>query len=212
MSFGPGPWETQLLGGTANPVRKWGEGGGRRMKTSPWRCRGAWEGDRDTAFIIIGWMPWWHANVKYPPSLPHSSSPLIALPCEDKSWPPFLSYWCTWIHVVTGCCKIYYLPTKLFSPWQRLAAWNRIWKSLSWNTHNADIQNALAAACFIGTRDRRSYKTRTKVKIHWCALSVVEYKCVHAEELWLLHSTKSRELSLTQNISNCSFMFLRHLV
>lgn len=101
MSFGPGPWETQLLGGTANPARKWGEGGGRRTKTSPWRCRGEWEGDRDTAFIIIGWMPWWHANVKYPPLLtpllPLSLIlSLIALPCEDKLWLPFLSYWCTW--------------------------------------------------------------------------------------------------------------------
>lgn len=99
MSFGPGPWETQLLGGAANPARKWGEGGGRRTKTLPWRCRREWEGDRDTAFIIIGWMPWWHASVKYPPFLtpllPHS---LILSPYSsaDKSWVPFLSNWCTW--------------------------------------------------------------------------------------------------------------------
>lgn len=87
MSFGPSPWETQLLGGTANPVRKWGEGGGRRTKTSPWRCRGEWEGDRDTVFIIIGWMPWWHANVKYPPFLTPLLPPsLILSPYSSALW------------------------------------------------------------------------------------------------------------------------------
>lgn len=54
-------------------------------------------------------------------------------------------------------------------------------------------------------------RTQETVKIHWSALSVVEYKRVHAEELRLLYGTKSLELSFTQNIRDCSFMFLRQL-
>lgn len=102
MSFGPGPWETQLLGRTANPVRKWGEGGGRGTRTSPWRCRGEWEG-RQRRGLYNYWLNAMMTCQCEIPSLPHSSPAslthpltLIAVPCEDKSWVPFLSGWCMW--------------------------------------------------------------------------------------------------------------------